>query len=327
MIKYPYKALKNYYSEVQAINLNDFNQFILRKLLMNSVKINTILPFIIAIVVVLFSFIIQQNIYVFLPQSSITSFASYMVFTGAISLLVLILYPLLIILLLNYIGEKIRATLKKMFLITKLVILTSAFYACTFMLTNGWLTLYQQFYVTCLWLGLYFFLINLYLAYLHNNNILKITRFRLLFVIIFASLLAKPYLFMFLHTSEMIDYTSVDPYIYLSPTNCKLISNPIHTELDNPQNLTINDNNSVQKQPDGSCYIRWGSIRYGFGGDYVIIFKKNIKPLKRHGKVYNDYVRLNCYAGNCYADDEKFVLWEKDLSGDLIEKTKTYRMN
>jgi hypothetical protein len=291
---------------------------------MNSIKVNNILPFIIAIVVVIFSVIVQQNIYVFLPQSSITSFASYMVFTGSISLLVLIIYPLVIIVLLNYLGEKIRDYLRGMLVPLKLVLLIIIFYFCISALTGGWLTLNQRLYMTCLWGCLYFLLINLYLAYLHDNNIMKITKFRLLFVFIFAGLLAKPYLYMFLHTSEMIDYTSVNPYINLSSNNCKLISNPIHVE-NNPQNLTYNDPNSVEKNPDGSCFLHWGAVRYGFGGDYVILFKKNIKPVMRNGALYNDYVRLNCYAGNCYADDEHFVRRSDDLTGGLILRNKTIR--
>ena len=263
MIKYSLKALQHYYADLKLVDLDDFNKFIVKKLLLNSVKFNNMLPFIIAIVVVIFSFIIQRNIYVFLPQSSITSFASYMIFTGTISLMVLIIYPLLIILFLNYLGQRVRMAFRELFLPLKLIILVVAFYVCGYALTGAFLNSYQLLYLTCLWMCLYFLLINLYLAYLHNNDILKISKFRLLFILIFAGLMAKPYLYMFLHTSEMIDYTTVNPYIYLTKTSCQLISNPIHSE-NNPQNLTINDTASVTTQPDGGCFLQWGAVRYGF---------------------------------------------------------------
>ena len=269
-------------------------------------------------------FIIQRNIYVFLPQSSITSFASYMVFTGTISLLVLIIYPLLIILLLNYLGQRVRHTFVKLFLPLKLFILLTAFYGCAYILAGRFLDYYQLIYLTSLWICLYFLLINLYLAYLHDNDILKITKFRFIFIIIFAVLLAKPYMLMFFHTSQMIDYTSVNPYIYLTKTNCQLISKPIHTE-NKPENLTINDIDSVSKQSDGGCFIQWGAVRYGFAGDYVIVFKKNINPVLRNGKIYNVYVRLNCYAGNCYSDDDNYTLQNNDLTGEMIKFNKVNR--
>ena len=324
MIKYSYKVLKNYYSEIKAINLIDFNKFILRKLLLNSVKFNNLLPFIIAIVVVIFSFIVQQNMYVFLPQSNITSFASFMIFTGAISLLVLILDPLLIIMLLNYLGEKIRNYFKSLFLPLKLLILFAAFYTCVTFLTHGWLSRYECFYLTILWICLYFLLINVYLAYLNDNNILKLSKFRFLFILLCSGLIAKPYLFMFLHTSQMIDYTSVNPYMYLSATNCKLISNPIRDE-NKPTNLAINNPNIIERQADGSCFLHWGAIRYGFAADFAVIFKKNLKPVMHKGNLSNDYVRLNCFGGNCYADDERYVKVSEDLIAEMINYTEEHR--
>ena len=325
MIKYSKKALHNYYTEIKDINLDDLNKFIAQKLILNSLKVNTILPFLIAFVVVIFSFIIQRKIYVFLPQSNITSFASYMVFTGTISLLVLIIYPLLIIFLLNYLGQRVRNTFRNLFLPVKLLILTAAFFICIYFLTHSFLDLSKRIYLTTLWLCLYFLLINLYLAYLHNNNILKITKFRLIFVLIYVVLMAKPYLYMFLYTSEMINYTSVNPYIYLGKTNCQLISRPIHSE-NNPHNLAINDPSSVTFEPDGGCFVEWGSIRYGFASDYVLVFKKNINPVIKNNHEYNVYVRLNCYGGNCYSDDDEFVLKGDDISGELIRLNKLVRL-
>lgn len=323
MIKYSYNSFRQYYLDIKSIDLDNFNKFIANNILMNALKFNNILPFVIAVAVAGFSIIIQQHIYVFLPQSSITSFASYMVFTGAISLLIIVIYPLIIIFTLNYFGQRVRNTLRSMFLPLKILILMAIFYACISLLTGRWLTIWSRLYIMLLWMGLYFVLINLYLSYLHNNNILKITKFKFIFLLCFTAIIAKPYMFIFVYTSEMINYTSVNPLIYLNSTNCKLISSPILAE-NKPENLSINDPQAITSDPNG-CMVRWGLVRYGFASDYVLVFKKNIHPVKKRNKDYNVYVRLNCFAGNCYSDDDKYVNVNGDLTADLIDRNRKYR--
>ncbi len=48
--------------------------------------------------------------------------------------------------------------------------------------------------------------------------------------------------------------------------------------------------------------------------------KRNIKPLlDNKGIAYNAYVRLNCYAGNCYSDNNLQYDAKSDIFANLIK--------
>ncbi len=124
---------------------------------------------------------------------------------------------------------------------------------------------------------------------------------------------------MFTFTSQMINYTSVNARIYMTQTNCDQITTPIG-DKDRSANMAVHDSRFFESAA-GGCLVKSNSIRYGFGGDYVLIFKKNIHPIiNSANQGYNAYVRLTCYAGNCYAQDNIYKLSRKDSQSDLIER-------
>ncbi len=155
----------NYLNELNEINFMEFNRFIFTKILANALKFNTILPVLVAMSVVAFSLALQGGYYIFIPQSSITAFASYIIFACVTSVLVLILYPLAIIILLNYIGHKVQPILKKLFFPIKAVIIIAAFFTCIMLMTSANFSIISKLYITGLWTLFYFLLINIYISF------------------------------------------------------------------------------------------------------------------------------------------------------------------
>lgn len=319
MLKFSRKILCNYFHELSAIDFGLFNKFIIQQIFMKAIRFQTIIPVMAVIGIVAFSFSLQDSFYVFIPQSNVTSFASYLLVACVASILLLVLYPLLIILVLNYIADKTRNWFKKAFIPIKVIALILAFYFCIVMITGeSAFRMSQRIHVAFLWLLLYFTLLNLYMSYSHPSGELKLSKLRMIFGVLFLVLMIRPFLIIFLFTSEKINYTSFNPTVYLSQKDCALISSPI-VGINDPKNLSINDPRFFRVANDG-CYLSGNLIRYGFGGDYVIVFKKNIHPLTGHDdKNYNAYMRLNCYSGGCYADDNFFVDEDKDEVGVLID--------
>ena len=315
----------NYVRELNSVDLMSFNKFILTQILARALKFNTIVPIMAAMSVVAFSLSIQAKFYVFIPQSSITAFASYVIFASVTSILLLVLYPLAIIIMLNYIGHKIRNPLKSLFLPTKILVLAACFYLCIIVMGSSAMTILDKIYIACLWTLLYFVLINIYTTYNATNSLRDFGKIKIMFTLLLVALSIQPFLILFVYTSEMINYTSVNSKIYLTQTNCNLITTPIG-DIDRSKNMAIN-NPGVYQAVSGGCYINGNSIRYGFGGDYVLIFKKNMKPIvNSQNKEYNAYVRLTCYASNCYAQDNIFTSNDKDSQNDLMQSDKAWKI-
>ena len=319
MLKFSRRVISNYFHELATIDFGLFNKFIIHKIFLNALKFQTIIPVMAVIGIIAFSFSLQDSFYIFIPQSNVTSFASYVLVACVASILLLVLYPLLIIVALNYLADKTKNLFKKAFIPLKLVVLSLAFYFCVVLLTGeSAFRLSQRIHVAFLWVLLYFTLINLYLSYSHSSGELKLTKLRLIFGLLFLVLMIRPFLIIFLFTSEKINYTSFNPSVYLTKENCVLLSSPI-TGADDVSNMSVMDQRFFTKTDNG-CYLRGNLIRYGFGGDYVIVFKKNIHPIRgQDNKKYNAYMRLNCYSGGCYADDNFFIETSKDEIGELID--------
>lgn len=318
MIIFSKKIIKNYFCELSAIDFGLFNKFIIYQILAKTLRFQTIIPIMAVIGIVAFSFSLQDSFYIFIPQSNVTSFASYLLVACVASILLLVLYPLLIILVLNYLADKTKGVFKRIFIPLKLLVLCLAFYVCIVMITGETaFGMSQRIHVAFLWLLLYFTLINLYMAYSHASGELKLTKLRMIFGVLFLILMIRPFLIIFLFTSEKINYTSFNPTVYLTSENCALISSTIRG-MNDEKNLTINDPKFFTVGNNG-CYLNGNLIRYGFGSDYVIVFKKNIRPIEGHDHHnYNAYMRLNCYSGGCYADDNFFVVEDKDEVANLI---------
>ena len=73
--------------------------------------------------------------------------------------------------------------------------------------------------------------------------------------------------------------------------------------------------------PDNQgCYVYGNSIRYSFAYDFVLLVKANIHPIiGKSGVLYNQYVRLNCYAGNCYSETNIFLRDNGDIYANFIK--------
>ncbi|HLX54968.1 MAG TPA: hypothetical protein VKR58_13565, partial [Aquella sp.] len=206
-----------------------------------------------------------------------------------------------------------------------LIILIVSFFLCIFKMAPS-MPLAHKIYVTCVWLLLYFILVNFYIAYTRNDGKLIFSRFRIFFLALFIGLSIKPFSILFIFTSEMINYTSINSNIYLNQNACDLISTPIGNK-DRSANMAIYRPEILQKIPGGGCYLKDNSIRYGFGGDYVLNFKKNIVPIINSShQQYNVYVRLTCYANNCYAEDNIIIANENDSQSSLILADQSKRL-
>jgi hypothetical protein len=94
------------------------------------------------------------------------------------------------------------------------------------------------------------------------------------------------------------------------------------TEKVAANNIIFNNLNYYHDLPNSQgCYIYGNTIRYSFAYDYVLLIKKNIIPITReNGLQYNEYVRLNCFAGNCYSENHLFFKVNQDLYDNLIQR-------
>ena len=76
------------------------------------------------------------------------------------------------------------------------------------------------------------------MANYNYNGIIRFSRFRIFFALIFIGLSVKPFMIMFIYTSQMINYTSINAKVYLSQTNCDLITSPIG-DKDRSNNMAV----------------------------------------------------------------------------------------
>lgn len=324
MIKLFKSKLVNYFRELNSIDLLEFNEFIFRKLILSAFKADNILPFVVGISILTISISIQRSIFIFIPQGSIASFASFILLVLAIAVSTILIYPLIIIFCVNYFGHKIRSVLKHLFLWVKLFVILVAFYSCITLISPSWKDMEYRFYMTCVWFLLYFILANLYLADKQQKSMFRLSKSRLLMFALFLIMVFPQFVSIFIRTSSMINYTTVNPKLYLTSPSCQLLSrNPSNFES---ANLTINNPEYFKPSPDGGCFLYSNSIRYGFASDYTIIFQRNLKSVAgRDNKLYNQYVRLSCYSGNCYASDSINVEKKLDVYGDMIKKSREHR--
>ena len=292
MLNYIAKSFKQYIKEWSEADLLGFNKFLVRDVLVHLFKLDNIIPIMMALILLGISIQAQESVYIFIPQSSITSFISFILIQFAFALLILLVCPFIIILIFNHIGYKLPHIISKVFLPVKLILLVITFYLCLKFAAHGTFKVHDKFLIMLLWCGLYFFLMNLYLAQKHHQNPLKLTTFRISFAIFFILIIVKPFSTILYRTSEMIN-SSI-------------------------QKINLSSNYSQYfESADGGCYLNGNLIRLGFASDYIVIFKQNIHPVKDGKLSYNYYARLNCYSGSCFVENVKLDA-EHDLNTQVL---------
>ena len=292
VINYIAKSFKQYIKEWSEADLLGFNKFLIRDVLLHLFKLDNVLPIMMGLLLLGLTIQAQESVYIFIPQSSITSFISFILIQFAIALLILLVCPFIIILIFNHIGYKLPHIISKVFLPVKLILLVITFYLCLKFAAHGTFKVHDKFLIMLLWCGLYFFLMNLYLAQKHHQNPLKLTTFRISFAIFFILIIVKPFSTILYRTSEMIN-SSI-------------------------QKINLSSNYSQYfESADGGCYLNGNLIRLGFASDYIVIFKQNIHPVKDGKLSYNYYARLNCYSGSCFVENVKLDA-EHDLNTQVL---------
>ncbi len=322
MISHLRESFRQYCKEWSEVDLGKFNIFILKNILRHIFRTESIIPILIVVLVIAVSIQAQRATYIFIPQSSITAYATFVILQLAISLLVIFIYPFLIILLFNYLGYRLPHIIPHIFLPTKLVLLLTTFYLCLRFLSHGSLTPDIELLVVATWTSLYFFLMNLYLAHKHGRDAFKVGKFRLVLILIFIIFMVKPFSLILYHTSEIINYMEINPLVFIDYIQCKMLSRKINSSVDD-SNLSINNPDLIERTA-GGCYLYGNTIRLGFASDYVIIFKKNVQPILESGQYYNYYARLNCYSGNCFVEDNIRLDASNDINAKIIEKKVWY---
>lgn len=325
MLRRLYTKFKIYVDEVRQIDLLDFNRFIFKHILLKLLKTENIIPFLAAVTVIGFSIVIEESQFIFIPQTSVAAFASFFIFSIIVSIIILVIYPLFILFLVNFLTAHIKnQTYAKLLL--KLSILFLAYGLGVVAFTNHNVSTSEKFQLVLIWVGLYYVLTGLYLTHLKHNTLSKLTKTKIIFILIVTITMSRPLLFIFMHISEALNVTSINSQIYLTASNCQLLTNlDGHNKVTESNNILYN-REYFQLLPDNQgCYIYANTIRDGFAYDFVLLVKKNIQPLvSPHGIKYNEYIRLSCYAGNCYSENHIFYRDKDDLYKTLIEKGAKY---
>ncbi len=314
--------LREYVTELNNINLLHFNNFILYELIFKLLRKENIMKWVIICGVVLFGVHMRYSEYVFFPQSNVTSYAIFLILTFALAIIQLTFVPLSMIFILNFIGHLISLRFRgKRFVLWEIAALIFAFYIFLDVFSGYHLNLQNKLHLTLLWLGLYFFLVNLYFNY-HNHRALLITsNYRIVYILFFVILLLKPISMEFRHNASVLNYDNVDTNSFIDKSNCKLIATPLKYSTDTT-NMTVKTPQHFERDEDG-CYIYGNLIRFSFASDYSLMIKKNLHPFKKaNGKEYNEWVRLNCYYAdtNCFSEDHIIIPATEDRYDAILQK-------
>jgi|GEM_PF-1563133 len=320
-INKPKREHRSFINQLKEINLLDFNKFIFRHLILHLFKTENILPFIIASCAIGFSLIVQASRFIFIPQTSIAAYASFFIFTLVVSIITLIIYPVTLIFIVNFIGSYIKGN-SFYKLAIKLIMLITSFIAGIIIFTNQNVSLNAKIQIVLIWIGLYFVLVSLYLTHITHNNLFKLTKSKILFIALVAIAMSRPLVLIYLHMSEAINFTSINAQTYLTSANCALLKNlDGNDQVSEDNSIFYNKKYYIDLPDNQGCYIYGNTIRYSFAYDFVILVKKNIEPiLSKHGTKYNEYVRLSCFAGNCYSENHIFFKSSEDIYDELLEK-------
>ena len=310
---------RNFFQQLRNIDLLDFNRFIFSHLILNLFKTENILPFILATCSVGFSIIIQESRFLFIPQTSVAAYASFFIFTIIVSIITLVIYPVIIIFIVNFLTSHFKNdTNFKFWLKFSLLMISFTYGAFTFISQEVGISFKIQ--LILIWLGIYYSLVSLYLTHLKHQTLSKLSRGKIIFILIVAIAMSRPLVLIFLHTNEALNFTNVNAQVYLDAHNCSLLRNLDGKNSVDPNNSTFNNTDYFQILPNNQgCYVYGNSIRYSFAYDFVLLVKTNIRPLVgKSGILYNEYVRLNCYAGNCYSETNIYLKDKVDIYAAFI---------
>lgn len=321
MIRRTYKTWMKYLSELKEIDLLDFNKFIFRNVILHLFRTQNILPFFFAIGLISFSIAIQESRFLFIPQASATSFASFFLFAILVSIITLVIYPIIIIMVVNFLSSYVKNPRLKRFWV-KFTVLVIGCIAGIFIFTGNNVPLLEKMQIVIIWIGLYFVLASLYITHFHHKTLTKLTKTKITFIMIIALTMTRPLIIIFIHTSEVLNITNTNTQLYLSQQNCDLLHNLNGKVLTEPENSIFHNPQYYRDLPNAQgCYIYGNTIRYGFASDFVLLVKKNITPLmNKKGDKYNEYVRLSCYSSNCYSENHIYFRDNGDMNAALISK-------
>lgn len=305
---------------MRSIDTLEINRFLLRHLKYHILNTRIILTPLITCSVVGFSILTSESVYLFIPQTTVGAFASFMLFVLLVSILTFILFPLVIIYLVNILTGlfKSNSWLK---ISIKLITLGIAFAFGINSMAQQTIDSLEKLQIVVAWISIYLLIINRYLAHLRNKEQSEYNRPALIIMVLIFSCSIKPFLTIYTHTLESLNITNVNPQVYLTWPNCRLLRN-LNLSLNlTESNDTLNNNKYYSELKDNQgCFIYGNTIRYSFGYDYTLVVKRNITPLvDNHGVKYNAYVRLNCFAGNCYSDNNMQYKANEDIFAGLIK--------
>lgn len=311
---------RNFFQQLRNIDLLDFNRFIFSNLILNLFKTENILPFVLATCSVAFSIIIQESRYLFIPQTSVAAYASFFIFTIIVSIITLVIYPVIIIFLVNFLTSYFKNDTNLKFWLKFSLLITSFIYGAFTFITQD-VNIGFKIQLVLIWLGIYYSLVSLYLTHLKHQTLSKLSKTKIVFILVVAIAMSRPLLLIFLHTNEALNFTNVDAQVYLDAHNCSLLRNLDGKSAVESDNSTFNNANYFRMLPDNQgCYVYGNSIRYSFAYDFVLLVKANIHPIiGKSGVLYNQYVRLNCYAGNCYSETNIFLRDNGDIYANFIK--------
>lgn len=292
---------KNYYKELTEINFKEFNLFLLKVIVKGFFKTESIIPVMVGFLLIVLSIQVESQAYIFFPQGNIPAFLTFIIFQFAMAVIILLIFPFAIILVFNYICGILQNFNSRLLLPIKVIALVLTFTLGMNQFISDEFHVHERLWIVTLWSLLYFLFVNMFLAYKQHNHPFKFTVSKVIFAAVFGGILAQPLMAVIAHTSQKINYIEINPRINLSQSSCDLIAKRPYY-LIKPDNLTINHKELFESNSQG-CYFYGNIVRVGFASDYVISLKENVLPVIENGKEFNYYTHLNCYSGNCFAED------------------------
>lgn len=323
MIRYTYNRFKKYCNDISEIDLNDFNAFIFRSILKSLVQTNNIIPIIISLIVVVFTYLINKEEYFFLPQSNLTTYITFVLLELCIGILTLFLCPILIVIGINYIFGAIQNIKKphgKLLFSVKVITLLIAYGLFLKVLIAVSFKFSEQVLIMTIWAFLYFLMINMYLSYKEHNHPFKFSTSRVIFAVIFTITMVKPLDIIITKTSRTINYIQVNSLISMTTQNCNLLEKSKSIYI-TPENSTLNNPNYFESTPQG-CNFYKDTVRVGFSSDYALTIRKNILPVNINNEPSNIYDRVNCYSSTCFIETNIIRDLKHDAYQDLFNETQ-----